>query len=114
MLTPRKKSPLPPEARMQYIVRLPLSSIQGDEVIVMQPNYDSYIPNIIINGATPVLVELDLPGYTVNWQKVAKAVTSRTKAIILNSPHNPTGSILSADDIQQLEKDCSRNKYFYR
>ena len=76
----------------------------GDEVIVMQPNYDSYIPNIIINGAKPVMVELDLPGYTVNWEKVAKAVTSRTKAIIINSPHNPTGSILTEEDIQQLRK----------
>jgi methionine transaminase len=89
-----------------YAIYCSLTAIlnAGDEVIVMQPNYDSYIPNIIINGAKPVLVELDLPGYTVNWQKVAQAVTSRTKAIIINSPHNPTGSILSENDIQQLRK----------
>lgn len=74
----------------------------GDEVIVMQPNYDSYIPNIIINGARPVLVDLDLPGYSVNWQKVASAITPKTKAIIFNSPHNPTGSVLTSDDMQQL------------
>jgi len=97
-----------------YAIYCSLTAIlhTGDEVIVMQPNYDSYIPNIIINGATPVLVELDLPGYTVNWQKVAKAVTSRTKAIILNSPHNPTGSILSADDIQQLRKIVAGTNIF--
>ena len=70
----------------------------------MQPNYDSYVPNILINGAKPVYVDLDLPGYTVNWQKVANAVTPKTKAIIINSPHNPTGSVLSAEDIQQLRK----------
>jgi methionine aminotransferase len=89
-----------------YAIYCSLTAIlnAGDEVIVMQPNYDSYIPNIIINGAKPVLVELDLPGYTVNWQKVEKAVTSRTKAIIINSPHNPTGSILSENDILQLRK----------
>lgn len=89
-----------------YAIYCSLTAIlnAGDEVIVMQPNYDSYIPNIIINGAKPVSVELDLPGYTVNWDKVAQAVTSRTKAIIINSPHNPTGSILTEEDIQHLRK----------
>ena len=70
----------------------------------MQPNYDSYVPNVQVNGAVAVLVDLDLPHYSVNWSKVAAAVTSKTKAIILNSPHNPTGSILSANDIEQLRK----------
>jgi methionine aminotransferase len=55
-----------------------------------------------VNGAKPVLVDLDLPGYIVNWQKVKAAVSDKTKAIIINSPHNPTGSVLSADDIQHL------------
>ena len=89
-----------------YAIYCSLTAIlhPGDEVIVMQPNYDSYVPNIIINGAKPVLIDLDLPGYTVNWHKVAEAVTSRTKAIIFNSPHNPTGSILSAADILELRK----------
>lgn len=74
----------------------------GDEVIVMQPCYDSYIPNIIVNGAKPVLIDLDLPGFTINWKKVKEAVNSNTKAIIINSPNNPTGSILSAQDIEAL------------
>ena len=74
----------------------------GDEVIVMQPNYDSYVPNIVINGATPVLIDMDIPGFTVNWKKVRDSVTEKTKAIILNSPHNPTGAILSAFDIEEL------------
>lgn len=76
----------------------------GDEAIVMQPNYDSYVPNILINGATPVYVDLDLPGYAINWQKVQNAVTPKTKAIVINSPHNPTGSVLTEDDIKQLRK----------
>jgi methionine aminotransferase len=70
----------------------------------MQPNYDSYVPNIRVNGATAVLIDLDLPGYTINWAKVANAINPKTKAIILNSPHNPTGSVLSLDDIDQLRK----------
>lgn len=76
----------------------------GDEVIVMQPNYDSYVPNILVNGAVPVLIDLDLPGYTINWEKVKKAVNNKTKAIILNSPHNPTGTILTANDIKELKQ----------
>src|SRR5690349_5083085 len=89
-----------------YAIYCSLTAIlhPGDEVIVMQPNYDSYIPNIRVNGAIPVLIDLDLPGYTVNWKKVAASVTAKTKAVILNSPHNPTGSILSANDIEELRK----------
>lgn len=89
-----------------YAIYCALTAIlkPGDEAIVMQPCYDSYVPNILINGATPVYVDLDLPGYSVNWEKVSKAITSRTRAIILNSPNNPTGSVLSAEDIQQLRK----------
>ncbi|MBO9573461.1 MAG: aminotransferase class I/II-fold pyridoxal phosphate-dependent enzyme, partial [Chitinophagaceae bacterium] len=76
----------------------------GDEVIVMQPNYDSYVPNILVNGAVPVLIDLELPRYSVNWEKVKEAIGPKTKAIILNSPHNPTGSILSENDIKELIK----------
>lgn len=75
----------------------------NDEVIVMQPNYDSYIPNIEVNGAKAVLVDLELPDYSINWIKVRAAITPRTRAIILNSPHNPTGTVLSADDIEELK-----------
>lgn len=84
----------------------------GDEVIVMQPNYDSYVPNILVNGAVPVLIDLELPGYSVNWKKVAAAVSSKTKAIILNSPHNPTGSVLSANDISELRKIVTGTNIF--
>ncbi len=74
----------------------------GDEVIVFEPAYDSYIPNIEINGAVPVLIPLQFPDYTIDWEMVKQKVTPKTKMIILNSPHNPTGSVLNQQDIQQL------------
>jgi methionine transaminase len=74
----------------------------GDEVIVFEPAYDSYIPTIEINGAIPVLIPLTFPGYKIDWELVKQKVSPKTKMIMLNSPHNPTGSVLSADDIAQL------------
>jgi len=70
----------------------------GDEVIVLEPAYDSYIPNIIKNLAIPVPVALSAPSFTVDWDKVREAITPRTKAIIVNTPHNPTGSIWKRSD----------------
>jgi methionine aminotransferase len=74
----------------------------GDEVIVFEPAYDSYIPNITINGAVPILIPLTFPSYNINWQLVKESITSKTKMIVLNSPNNPTGSVLSSFDIEQL------------
>lgn len=74
----------------------------GDEVIVFEPAYDSYIHNITINGAVPVLVPLTYPNYTIDWQLVQQKITPRTKMIMLNTPHNPTGSVLGEADIEQL------------
>lgn len=76
----------------------------GDEVIVFEPAYDSYIQNIVINGAVPVLVPLTYPNYAIDWQLVKQKITPRTKMIMLNSPHNPTGSVLGESDIRQLEE----------
>lgn len=74
----------------------------GDEVIIFQPCYDSYIPNVEINGAIAVLVDLKFPEYKIDWQEVRKKISPRTKMIMLNSPHNPTGSVLLKEDIDQL------------
>ena len=77
---------------------------EGDEVIVFEPAYDSYVPAIKLNGGIPVFVELRAPDYKINWEEVNKLVNQRTKLIILNSPHNPTGATINVDDIKNLEK----------
>jgi methionine aminotransferase len=74
----------------------------GDEVIVFEPAYDSYIPNIEVNGAVAVKISLVYPDYHIDWEAVKKAITPKTKAILINSPHNPTGSVIRESDIQQL------------
>lgn len=74
----------------------------GDEVIVFEPGYDSYIPNIIINAAVPVLIQLKYPDYNIDWNEVRQKITGNTKMIMLNTPHNPTGTVLSKNDIEQL------------
>ncbi len=84
----------------------------GDEVIVFEPAYDSYIPNIEINGALPVLIPLTFPGYTIPWDEVRSKISSRTKMIMINSPHNPTGSVLTRNDIEQLRKIVSGTNIF--
>ena len=85
---------------------------EGDEVIVMEPSYDSYVPNIEVNGAKAILVNLLLPGYNIDWETVRSRVNSKTKAIIINSPHNPTGSVLNEDDIQQLRSIVAGTNIF--
>lgn len=74
----------------------------GDEVIVLQPAYDSYIPNIEMNGAKAVCVPIAQPGFYVDWEKVRDAITENTKAIIINTPHNPTGAVWTEQDWQML------------
>ena len=74
----------------------------GDEVIVFEPAYDSYIPNIEINGAVAVRISLQYPKYNIPWNEVKQKVNEKTRGIIINSPHNPTGAVLSKEDIVQL------------
>lgn len=76
----------------------------GDEVIIIEPAYDSYAPSVQLAGGTPVFVQMEIgsDGYTVSWNKVAAAVTAKTRLIIVNSPHNPTGSALRASDMALL------------
>lgn len=75
---------------------------EGDEVIIFEPAYDSYAPAIRMHGGVPVPVTLQAPDYAINWDMVKKSVNQRTRMIMLNTPHNPTGSVLQADDIRQL------------
>lgn len=74
----------------------------GDEVIVFEPAYDSYIPNIEINGGVPVLISLQFPDYSIPWEEVRARISPRTRMIMINTPHNPTGSVLSEKDIAEL------------
>ncbi len=76
----------------------------GDEVIVFDPAYDSYEPAIRLNGATAVHIPLLPPSFAVNWSEVAAAISPRTRMIIINTPHNPTGTTLSDADLSQLEQ----------
>ncbi len=89
-----------------YAIYTALSTIlqPDDEVIVFEPAYDSYIPNILMNAAVPVAVSLEYPSYKIDWEKARRAKTNKTRAIVLNSPHNPTGAVLSADDIEELRR----------
>jgi methionine aminotransferase len=74
----------------------------GDEVIVLEPAYDSYIPNIETNGAKAIVVPLQAPTFTVDWDLVKAAITAKTKAIIINTPHNPTGANWGKEDWDML------------
>ncbi len=75
----------------------------GDEVILIEPCYDSYRPSIELSGGIPIIYELKAPDYQINWQEFATLVTPKTKMIILNTPHNPTGKIWTASDVGNLQ-----------
>ncbi len=76
----------------------------GDEVILFEPAYDCYVPAILIHGGKPVYVTLEAPLFQINWQEVREKITPRTRAILINSPHNPSGTVLSESDLKELEK----------
>jgi methionine aminotransferase len=76
----------------------------GDEVIVIEPAYDSYLPAIELNGGHPVFAELKFPDYHVDWDEIRKLITFKTRMIIINTPNNPAGTVFSAADMQKLTK----------
>ena len=75
----------------------------GDEVIVLEPAYDSYIPNIETNGAKAICIPLLYPTYCVDWERVKSNINEKTKAIVINTPHNPTGYVWTKADMLQLD-----------
>ena len=75
----------------------------GDEVILFEPAYDSYAPAIQVAGGVPVYVQLKYPDYSIDWNEVQRAITPRTRMILINTPNNPTASVLSGEDLRMLE-----------
>jgi methionine aminotransferase len=75
----------------------------GDEVVVLEPCYDSYVPAAVLNGGVPKVVSLTPGSYAIDWTAVRRAVTDRTRLLMINSPHNPAGAVITADDIRALQ-----------
>lgn len=76
---------------------------EGDEVIIFTPAYDCYAPMVELNGGTPIFVQLQYPDYKINWESFKKQITHRTRLIIINTPHNPSATLLSKDDMLKLQ-----------
>ena len=77
---------------------------KDDEVIILEPAYDSYLPVVLLNGGKPVFVSLSQKKFSFDWNTVKDAITDKTRMLIINSPHNPTGSVLTENDIKILEE----------
>lgn len=77
---------------------------KGDEVIVFEPAYDCYIPAIEIHGGIVKPIALEYPNFTINWNTVKNTITDKTRMIIINSPHNPSGTTLLESDLLELQK----------
>jgi len=77
---------------------------EGDEVIVFEPAYDCYVPAIEMNGGKAVYAKLKLNSFSIDWQMVKKLINHRTRMIVINTPHNPTGAIFKENDLKELEK----------
>ena len=74
----------------------------GDEVMVFKPAYDCYEPAIEVNGGVPVFVQMKGKSFAVDWNEVAEKMTSKTKMMVINTPHNPSGTVFSEEDMQRL------------
>lgn len=77
---------------------------KDDEVIIFEPAYDAYAPVVQLNGGIPVYLQLKFPDYNIDWNEFKNVVNSKTKLIILNYPHNPTGAVLTEEDIAHLSR----------
>jgi len=84
----------------------------GDEVIIFEPAYDSYVPAIEMNGGIPVFVTLDPQYEYIDWEIVNSKVTEKTKAVIINTPHNPTGKVWTSTDLEQLDLLAEKHDLF--
>nr|MDA3780089.1 aminotransferase class I/II-fold pyridoxal phosphate-dependent enzyme [Bacteroidales bacterium] len=85
---------------------------EGDEVLIFEPTYNNYVNAIEKSGGKAVFLQLKLPDFHIDWNEVKKGINTRTKLIIVNTPHNPTGAIFSADDLEQLKRITNGTKIF--
>jgi methionine aminotransferase len=81
----------------------------GDEVILFDPSYDSYEPSVRLAGARAVRIPLAQPDFTIDWQRVEAAIGPRTRLVVINSPHNPSGSVLAREDLDRLGELAERH-----
>jgi methionine aminotransferase len=81
-------------------------------VIIFEPAYDSYIPNITFNGGVVVPIALTYPNYSIPWDTLKSAITKKTKAILINTPHNPSGMVMTKEDILQLQEIVVSNNLY--
>ena len=101
-LDPFTEITITPGATIALFAAIQATIHPGDEVIIFDPSYDSYDPAVRVAGGVPVHIALDAPEFKVDWDKVAAQISSRTRMIIVNTPHNPTGTIWLYQDWQQL------------
>lgn len=101
---PEKEITIVPGATLGIFAAITALVKENDEVIVIEPAYDSYIPAIELAGGKAIVYEMQFPDYRIDWDQVKKLISIRTSMIIINTPHNPTGSIFSAEDMRKLEK----------
>lgn len=101
---PEKEITVVPGATLGIYAAINALVRENDEVIVIEPAYDSYIPSIELAGGKAIVYEMQFPEYKIDWEQIKKLISIRTRMIIINTPHNPTGATFSSEDMRKLEK----------
>ncbi|WP_180052707.1 MULTISPECIES: methionine aminotransferase [unclassified Acinetobacter] len=102
ILDPVDEITITPGATIAIFCAIQATVRTGEEVIIFDPSYDSYAPSVKLVGAKPVHIALEYPGFSVDWNQVKDAINDRTRMIVVNTPHNPTGTVWTEQDWQQL------------
>ncbi|WKT73458.1 methionine aminotransferase [Acinetobacter variabilis] len=102
ILNPVDEITITPGATIAIFCAIQATVRAGEEVIIFDPSYDSYAPSVKLVGAKPVHIALEYPGFSVDWNQVKDAINDRTRMIVVNTPHNPTGTVWTEQDWQQL------------
>lgn len=102
ILDPVDEITITPGATIAIFCAIQATVRAGEEVIIFDPSYDSYAPSVKLVSAKPVHIALEYPGFSVDWNKVKDAINDRTRMIVVNTPHNPTGTVWTEQDWQQL------------